>query len=165
VRYTGIENNFEPTVYEGFAKFFNYGHYKACSTSVSLKKHLKNVMIAQCIEKEKWTSQFVFEEALSPNENSILEADFEYLSDKEFVDILRSVPFLLRAVYNMAVIDRFNYADISEMLNISEDLIQPYLNCCRYYLRRMATDSNNRKKSALTNKNINFVEDERLWQE
>jgi len=165
VRYTGIANNFEPALYEGFAKFFNYGHYKACHDPVSLKKHLKNVLITQCIEKEMWTSQFVFEEALSPNETSSFEADFEYLSDREFIDILRSLPFLLRAVYNMAVIDRFSYTDISEMLNISEDLVQPYLNCCRYYLRRMATNSNNRKKNSLINKGINYVKDERLWQE
>lgn len=162
MRYTGIENDFEQTVYEGFAKFFSYGHYQACSTPDSLRKHLKNVMITQCIEKEMWTSQFVLEEEFAPYENSSKGADFQNLSDREFIDILRSVPFLLRAVYNMVVIDGFSYTETSEMLNISEDLIQPYLNCCRYNLRRMATDSNNRKNNVLTKSDINFVEDERL---
>lgn len=112
-----------------------------------------------------WTSQFVIEEELVPHDNASLETDFQYLSDKEFIEILRSIPFLLRTVYNMAVIDRFNYADISEMLNISEDLIQPYLDCSRSYLRKMAMDSNSRKKNALANKDKNFIEDGRVWQE
>ena len=166
MRYTGIENSFEPLVYEGFAKFFNYGHYQSCSTSVSLKSHLKNILITQCVEKEMRTSAFeLADEELLSNENSSPETGFQYLSEKEFIDILRSIPFPLRAVYNMAVIDRFTYADISEMLDIPEELVQPYLLLCRQQLKEMVTEAARRKKNNRVKNDINSEQDQRLWQE
>jgi RNA polymerase sigma-70 factor (ECF subfamily) len=136
VRYTGIDNDPEIPVYKAFAQLFQQSGNSDFTNIALVQKQLKELVILACIELEKQKSDFKGDtlEYSLPLARSKKTPHFRTLSEKEIVDILRTIPFILRAVYNLFVIDSFTNQQISAIMNLSVASAERHLAMARQKL-------------------------------
>jgi RNA polymerase sigma-70 factor (ECF subfamily) len=143
IRYTAIENDPEQSMYIGFARFFGEWQRLKFRNFSFLKSRLRDILISVCIQTEIGKSNFKEEPEglLFPDETSALPIQSRTLSAKEIIDILRTIPFSFRVIYNMSVIDGFNEKEISSTLRIPVHTVQNRLQLARKYLHELLKHS------------------------
>jgi DNA-directed RNA polymerase specialized sigma24 family protein len=152
IRYSGIEDNPEELMYEGFAKFFKEWKHLKFKDVDFLKDQLRKFLISVCIEIKMNKTGFDISswDCSSSLEEIILPINSHTLSNKDIVDVLRTIPFPFRAIYNMSVIERFSEKEISSTLSISEYAVQCGLRLSRKYLSELLMHSFFNKQSFAT---------------
>lgn len=143
IRYSGVEDNPEELMYRGFARLFKEWHHLKFSDADLLKKQLRFFLISVCIDAGMRNSDFDdgFWDCSSLDEETFLPINSHTLSNKDIIDILRTIPFAFRVIYNMSVIDRFSEKEISSKLGISEYTLQCGLRLARKSLSELLAKS------------------------
>ncbi|HEU0064185.1 MAG TPA: hypothetical protein VFQ58_04105 [Flavisolibacter sp.] len=134
-RYTNIKNQPEESVYEAFNRLFkNWNRFSFLSEEILKQKH-KSILIETCVEREiKEYRLLNYLPALDEKEISFSINDFQSLPEKYIIDALRSLPFILRYVYNMSIIDELNEGDIASLLYIPSGSVVRYITIARQHL-------------------------------
>jgi DNA-directed RNA polymerase specialized sigma24 family protein len=139
IRYTSCQNEPEQVMYEGFARLFRNARLTKFVSLQFLQKKIKEILISICIEREKKKIDLEkdSEDELFLSREPRANTTALSLSDKQIIDILRTIPFVLRAAYNMSVIDGFDDQRISLMLGIPISSVQYYLSLAREQLSQL----------------------------
>lgn len=108
-RYTSHQSDTEHYVHEGFARLFQQWKYVNSSDLNFIKQLLKEILIKVCIELE-----------LKNTDLNIALMNFRFLyfnssktltlnnfSPKQIIDVVKSLPFALRLLYNLSIIDGY----------------------------------------------------------
>jgi DNA-directed RNA polymerase specialized sigma24 family protein len=135
IRYCNLNYNPEDLLYEGFIRLFQkWQHIKTFSQN-QLKQELKTILIITYIEREKNFKDYKKDPTtfLSFDKPKRIDPS-ESLSEIKIINVLRSLPFPLRMIYNMSVIDRFNENAISLLLHIPVNSVKHNLNLARKQL-------------------------------
>ena len=135
-RYTNIGSNTEHYVYKGFGQLFREWKHINLADLHLIKALLKIILIKICIESEM--KQEELNDALKeyaffynyPSEKLQLNS----LSAKQIIDIVKSIPFPLRLLYNLSVIDGYTEKEIASILHIQPELIQRNIHLARQCL-------------------------------
>jgi DNA-directed RNA polymerase specialized sigma24 family protein len=137
-RYTSIKNQPDQAVYEAFNRLFkNWNRYSFLSEEF-LKEKLKNILIETCVEREiKEYRLLNYLPGLDDKEIPFSVNDFQTLPEKYIIDALRSLPFILRYVYNMYIIDELNEGDIASLLYIPSSSVLRYITIARQHLNQL----------------------------
>jgi hypothetical protein len=140
-RYCSIIQNPEPYIYDGFVNFFKSAGpslYKVQSESSSLKYSFKCVLIDTYIKEEGANAdpekQSIHLIGLSRNKPA---QSIESYSAKEIVNTLRRLPFTLRMLFNLSVIDRFSNEEISLLMQMPANSVETYVAKARNELKKM----------------------------
>jgi len=141
-RYAGIEQ--DPTIFmhEAFVRLFksiSQLEYNAWSHDKhSFKNWFKRILIDSCIELGKPSHGQIEDSLFESVQYSELNKNERIdLSAKDIIDILRSLPFGYRTVFNLWVIDGFSYQDISMKLKVPIDELRFDLMKARENLRKL----------------------------
>jgi DNA-directed RNA polymerase specialized sigma24 family protein len=140
-RYCSIIQDPEPYIYKGFVNFFKserYNLYKTQSESSSAKHSFKCILIDTYINQERANAvsekQNIDLMSLSRNKPAL---SIEPHSAKEIINTLRRLPFTLRMLFNLSVIDRFSNEEISLKMQIPANSVETYITEARNELKRM----------------------------
>jgi hypothetical protein len=127
VRYTNMGTDPDERVYEGIAIFFSAGGYERARDVDEMKTELKNILIRICIKKESLSPEIFG--IHTPDKISFdAEGEIDSLSaSQQIINVLRQMPFKLRTIYNMSVIDGFSDHEVSLALNIPSRTISTCL--------------------------------------
>jgi RNA polymerase sigma factor (sigma-70 family) len=129
-RYSGIQEDPAIPLFDGYIKLFkNIEQFNCKEDSNALndfRNWFKQILIDTCIESGKEKNNGVWN--LFERDPDIVPAPkkeyFQPLSPRKIIDTLRQLSFPYRMVYNLSVIDKFNYQDISSKLEISVDVVE-----------------------------------------
>jgi RNA polymerase sigma-70 factor (ECF subfamily) len=138
VRYTGLEDDPNDSLYEGFAAFFSGGEYQKAKNVGEMKSQLKKNLIRVCIKKES----FLPPKTLGTHRLSNIFCDVEYRIDssstsRQIINVLRQMPYKLRTVYNMSVIDGYSDYEVSLEMNMSMHDISTCLSEVRSHMEEI----------------------------
>jgi DNA-directed RNA polymerase specialized sigma24 family protein len=127
VRYSDMETDPDDRVYEGFAIFFSGSGYERAGDLDEMKAELKKILIRVCIKKESLSSE-IFDTDTLDKMSFDARGEIKSLSaSQQMINVLRRMPFKLRTVYNMSVIDGFSDHEVSLALNIPSGIISTCL--------------------------------------
>lgn len=134
-RYTSTNQQPELRAHEGFVRLFRQNRRVVHSDPKEAKRVLHRILIELCLEKEneQFSQQIDFAGDV-PFRPMQKDVGFKTLSDKEMMDLLRALPFPLRAVYNLSVIDGFDDVSVSAVTGIPMRSVPAYLSQARMAL-------------------------------
>ncbi|MBP7184142.1 MAG: RNA polymerase sigma factor [Saprospiraceae bacterium] len=127
LRYAKNEQDAQDILQESFIRIFKYmSSYQAKGSFEGwLKKIVVNVAL-------KFYKRFYYS-----NENSELDPNIshlaidtdviDFISEKELLSIIATLPEILRFVFNLHVIEGYSHAEISQILSIEESTSRTYL--------------------------------------
>ena len=135
-RYTGPWSDTNHYVHEGFARLFKEWKYLNLSDINSIKPLLKEVLIKVCIETELNNSDLnvILMQYTFLNFKLSHELTLANVPPKQTIYAIKTLPFPLRLIYNLFVIDGYKEKEISEMLHIQHELIQRNIQIARQCL-------------------------------
>lgn len=143
-RYSSIED--DPTIpfYNGFARLFQtkkeFNYSSENEIEPAFRNSFRDILIDSCIEHGKHNSKQM-DRNLPGSINQYLQANkrerLETLPAKLVIDVLRSLSFPYRTVFNLSVIDGYIYENISSKLQIPVSSVEYNLKKAREELNKL----------------------------
>jgi DNA-directed RNA polymerase specialized sigma24 family protein len=134
-RYTSIKNLPEDSVYEAFNRLFKSWNRISFLSEEFLKQKLKYILIETCVDKEIKEYRLINNPPeFNDKENEVSINEFHSIQEKHLIDALRTLPFILRYVYNMYIIDHFNEEHIASLVYIPSSSVMRYVTLARQYI-------------------------------
>ncbi len=137
MRYMGDRNEAIEVVDDSFLKVFE--KVELYNNNLCFKAWLRKIVINTAIDKLRLKGYNEKEKKLNGIDilhKSTVETDCE-LNSKELINLLKLLPYLHRAVFNLFEIEGFNHKEISEFLNIPESSSRTYLTRAKKKLREL----------------------------
>lgn len=143
LRYAKNEKEAQEMVNEGFVHIFN--ELKNYKTNDNLETWIKNIIIVECISflkknRENMIVSTVYATKTATTATTNEEISLEEIENEANTElILKAIQELApayRKVYNLNIIEGFQHAKISELLNISEETSAQTLDKARFYLHK-----------------------------
>lgn len=135
-RYSAHWSDTEHYVHEAFARLFQEWKFLNSSDINFTKQLLKEILIKVCIEFEMKNTDLntALSQFISFHFNSSQELTLANISSKQTIEVIKTLPFPLRLIYNLFAIDGYKEEEIAEMLHIQLELIQTNINVARQCL-------------------------------
>lgn len=138
VRYMGSLDA-EDVFQETFMKIFN--KITQFQGNASLKTWMRHLVVSQCIDtlrKNKKLKMFVeLDEQFVTDKPEDFENTEELLQPEEALEMLNSLPERYRVCLNLFAVEKYNYKQIAEILNMNEGTCRGNVSKAREMLREM----------------------------
>ena len=148
-RYAKSDTEAEDMMQEGFIKVFRYlDSYKG---SGSFFGWLCRIFINQAISiyrQQQIYNQMLrgdvpeYRNSVDSDEKQYFQVSEPVYSEEEMIDAIRKLPQYLQTIFNMVVIDEYSYAEVAEMLNISNNSVKTLMYRARMLLKDALTQNN-----------------------
>jgi len=107
------------------------------------KRIVVNTAIDKIRAEKKYKTHIIYDERIEDRDLFIDEQEFNEINIDEIYAMINKLPLMSRTVFNLAVIDGYKHAEISNELKISEGTSKWHLSFARQKLREMLL--NNKK--------------------
>jgi len=136
LRYSRNYHDAEDLLHEGFIRVFE--KLKDFRSEGSFEGWLRKIMVSTAINFYHKNYQLRYETQITdvPAEEQMFEDTYSYLSVKELLEHIHSMPDGYRMVFNLYVIEGYKHLEIAEMLGISENTSKTQLLKARNYLKK-----------------------------
>lgn len=132
--YTKDESDAVEVLQDGFLKIFQQIH-TFDSRKAALYTWMRTIMVRTAIDALRRSTRMPNEVELKEADAPLLNADVvERMSAAEILSLLRQLPPVTRAVFQLHVQEGYSHSEIGELLNIREGTSKWHLSEARKYL-------------------------------